>query len=54
LVQILGGKISAKLELNVGYKPVENFLNFFIRIGTEVIENGMGDCINNTLDNFKK
>jgi hypothetical protein len=50
----LGGKISAKLEINVGYKPVENISNFFTESGTEVIENGMSDCIDKTYDIFKK
>jgi len=50
----LGSKISAKLEINVGYKPVENISNFFTGSGTEVIENKMSDCIDNTIDYFKK
>ena len=50
----LGGKISAKLEINVGYKPVENFLNFFTGSTTEVLENKIGDGIGNTVDNLKK
>ena len=50
----LGGKISAKLEINVGYKPVENFTNFFTGSGTEVIENYMGNGIDKTIDIIKK
>lgn len=48
----LGGKFGSKLEVDTGYKPISNVLNTVTGTGVEVIENTVGDSMQNILNFF--